>query len=202
MALNTTIPPDGWLVDSAATDHFTNRRDWFSNFKTVHGREVATAQGYSPVAGIGDIELITNVGNRQTIIKLKDVYCTPQLRRNLMSIKRMDNKGYKIVIHNNRCKIFNPKGKLMAIAFVNSELYILDAQILNSHESEVNTVQSTNMETWHKRFCHASYDILKKMAGKGVVSGFEPNDLTHNRVISGEMDHEERWTNAIIYAIG
>eukprot|EP00253_Pinus_taeda_P032546 PITA_32546 len=96
--LSTTAPPDSlgnWLIDSGASRHFTGYKEALSNLieKETNLEIVLGNNAKYPVKGVGNVTLQLNQGNT---IHLQEVLYVPDLKRNLVSISAMEDKGYKV----------------------------------------------------------------------------------------------------------
>ena len=56
-----------------------------------------------PVKGVGNVSLKLNQGNT---IHLQDVLYVPNLKKNLVSISKMENKGYKVTFSDGKVHIW------------------------------------------------------------------------------------------------
>ncbi|GBL81984.1 hypothetical protein AVEN_50564-1 [Araneus ventricosus] len=83
---------DQFLIDTAATSHFCYERDWFKNFKELATTKALLSDKKSTceVKGIGDVDFIVKHIKGNVKITLKDVFYTPNMRRNLISGARME----------------------------------------------------------------------------------------------------------------
>jgi hypothetical protein len=100
-----------WWVDSGATTHVTNSLHGLSGTRTLQRgeRTIKVANRVrANVEAIGDLSLELNNG---FVLSLKEVLYVPSLRRNLISVSKLDDDGidchfgngkYKILI-NNEC---------------------------------------------------------------------------------------------------
>lgn len=76
-------PSVPWVVDSGASFHATPNKEFFSTYRSGEFEIVKMGnEGYSKIAGVGDVCLETDLGNK---LMLKDVRHVPGLRLNLMS---------------------------------------------------------------------------------------------------------------------
>lgn len=114
----------GWCVDSGATSHMTNQAKFFSSMRSISSL-VYLANGSSVTAtGIGSGYLQCKLRGKIQRIQLHDVLYVPQLDDSLLSVKRVIDKGYKMVIEENGCKIYKGK-RVVAEAESDGTLYRL-----------------------------------------------------------------------------
>eukprot|EP00253_Pinus_taeda_P030289 PITA_30289 len=110
-ALSTSAPPDSlgnWLIDSGALRHFTGYKEVLHNLieKETNLEIVLGDNMKYPVKGIGNVSLKLNQGNT---IHLQDVLYVPDLKKNLVSISTMEDKGYKVAFSD---------GKRLALPYI------------------------------------------------------------------------------------
>ncbi|GBO01535.1 hypothetical protein AVEN_118484-1 [Araneus ventricosus] len=96
---STSQKSEEWLIDSAATSHFCNNRDWFSTFRHVIKTEVLVEdKNYtSQVNGIYNIVPNVKDGDRNIQIELIIVYYAPNMHRNLIAGANLDIAGFKVI---------------------------------------------------------------------------------------------------------
>ena len=99
-----------WWIDSGATIHVANSLQGFHTRKTLQRgeRHIKVANGVkAKVKAIGELPLLLNDG---FVLKLTNLLYVPSLRRNLISVSRLDDDGYCYHFGNGLCKImFNHK---------------------------------------------------------------------------------------------
>ncbi|GBO13209.1 hypothetical protein AVEN_204559-1 [Araneus ventricosus] len=162
---------DQFLIDTAATSHFCYERDWFTNFKELTTTKALLADKKSTceVKGIGDIDFIVKDIKGNVKITLKDVFYTPNMRRNLISGARMDIAGLKIIWSDNVMRICHSNNEYFFSAFRQDMLYIVSGYPLL--DSVMYT--SVDLNLIHKRLCHVNIPIIKDMYKNKSVKGLE-----------------------------
>ena len=102
-----------WFADFGATEHMTDKLQWFTNFQSIADEcwTVTVADNnVLYVRGIGDIHVQATINGVVTSFRLKNVLYVPQLRRNLISIGRLTEKHVAIVHIRDQCKIITDDG--------------------------------------------------------------------------------------------
>ena len=92
-----------WWIDSRATVHVANSLQGFRTRRTLQRgeRKIKVANGVEPeVKVIGDLSLELVDG---FLLKLSKVLFVPSLRRNLISVSRLDDDGYDCHFGNGKC---------------------------------------------------------------------------------------------------
>ncbi|UYV69226.1 hypothetical protein LAZ67_6002891 [Cordylochernes scorpioides] len=157
-ALSCTIPDNFWVIDSGATHHVCNKREWFTNFQGITSDPILTASGTTRAEGCGDIKFKAYVGKHHVDLKLCNVLYVPNVRRNLLSVSSMENKGKIVNFANRRAQVFDSENRIVAIAHDENGLYVMK-------------------ELWHKRFCHVNNDAIERMAKGELVKGLEISSM-------------------------
>jgi len=96
-----------WYVDSGATSHMCGNRDFFTRLDERHTGQIVLADGQklsSFGVGEGILQCVTDSGET-TRVKLLDVLYVPQLKGNLISVKKMTNKGLEVHFTRDGCTI-------------------------------------------------------------------------------------------------
>ncbi len=85
-----------WFLDSGASQHMTDNRDFFSSFETVssHWPDVTgIADSLRQVEGVGEVHIRTKVGGEWKNGTLKGVLYVPGLNANLLSVGMAADHG-------------------------------------------------------------------------------------------------------------
>eukprot|EP00253_Pinus_taeda_P032298 PITA_32298 len=112
-ALSISAPSDSmviWLIDSGASRHFTGYKEVLHNLieKETNLEIVLGDNMKYPVKGVGNVSLKLNQGNT---IQLQDVLYVPDLKKNLVSISAMEDKGYKVTFSNGKVCVWKKNVK-------------------------------------------------------------------------------------------
>ena len=143
--INLAFQDQTWVVDSGASFHITSRKDIFSSYVIGDFGLVRIGNdGASKIIGMGDVYLETNTGCE---LLLKNVRHVSDIRLNLISIGKLDDKGYESYFGRQRWKL--TKGSLvMARGKKTNSLYTIEAKVrinsINVMEKEV------QIKLWHK----------------------------------------------------
>ena len=167
---------DSWIIDSGATEHMTNRKDWLQGYKEFDfDHEIGVAKKGLSVKGKGSgiMQIKARVQGKTLRWNLHDTLYVPDLPHNLYSIKaatkhgcsvRFFDDGSVIVIKNNKTVI---RGKL-----VDNGLYQLDVfPVKSSQANEAGSSSAATLRVWHRRLGHLNYQYLKEMVRKQSVKG-------------------------------
>eukprot|EP00253_Pinus_taeda_P016640 PITA_16640 len=167
-ALSTTAPPDSlgnWLIDSGASRHFTGYKEALSNLieKETNLEIVLGHNSKYLVKGVGNVTLQLNQGNT---IHLQEVLYLPDLKKNLVSISAMEDKGYKVAFIDGKVCVWIKKFRdTFTLGFRVDSLY----QVRGNPLGVMSCVTSLQSKLWHQRFAHLHYKALPNV--RQMVTG-------------------------------
>ena len=82
------------VLDSGCSHHICARREWFSSYKECEGKTVALPNGERvKIAGTGEL-------HNDRVRKLAQVRYVPKLNRNLISLGKLVDMGYTVMMKN------------------------------------------------------------------------------------------------------
>jgi hypothetical protein len=169
-------------ADSAASGYFFVRREDFVEYQAQTESGETANGGEFFIAGIGKVTKKTLFKGQVVSVTFNNAQHTPNLRHNLVSVGRLDQKGYKVVFGGGRATFLNKDG----VAFMESEELGNGAMYrLNWLPNDPNTALSArsltkaaDLATWHRRFGHISEGKILAAASKGLTLGM---DITPGR---------------------
>ncbi|KAK9709784.1 hypothetical protein QE152_g26402 [Popillia japonica] len=94
-----------WFLDSGATEHMVNNKYLFTALKNLKEPiKIAVAkQGQMLEAhSVGNIDIISEVNGKQMKIPVQNVLYVPDLLNNLLSIRKLEDKGMRITFCDKR----------------------------------------------------------------------------------------------------
>jgi transposase InsO family protein len=163
-----------WFIDSGATAHMTNNKNFFTTLDQSRNDHIYIANGTSiNAAGVGDgyLDCIVDDGIIRKI-EIKDVLYAPTLTGSLLSVKKLTKKGNKVQFIENECYI--TKGdKVLAVGKLEDNLYKLlckpKADIVSIAKSEVKHQNCVHL--WHRRLGHRDPNAIKRIRNEDLASG-------------------------------
>ena len=100
------------LLDSAASVHVFHSKERFSNFKRPARRQgLLCGGGIVPIEGWGEVALPLKIGNRTSILVLKNVAYISDFPLNLVSLAVLEDQGF--IWHHWSGEIRNKKSKII-----------------------------------------------------------------------------------------
>ena len=176
-----------WYADTGASEHMTDRLEWFINIVDIHeGRHlVMVADDRSlPIREKGDIYIKRTVNGKEKAGILKGVLYIPDLKRNLFSIRQATKTDLAFINTKNKCELRTNEGtgKVMMEGYRTGKLYSLQIKITlpETQESQANIVHKNvkkipklSIQTWYKRMAHVNKDTIRKMHTNGCLDHFD-----------------------------
>ncbi len=101
-----------WYLDSGCTAHLTNQKELIENAKKTEIKISGPLQNAksSQASIVGEINLkIKNEREEINNFELKKVICDKNLRRNLMSVRKLTKEGHSVIFCEDKCYIINSK---------------------------------------------------------------------------------------------
>jgi hypothetical protein len=166
-----------WHVDSGATTHMCSNRIFFLNINRQYKSEVFLADGRKiQTAGSGEvmIDFIKENGEIH-VARLCDVLYVPRLKGNLISVKKLVNKGCEVVFKEKKCTIIKD-GETIAIADDKNDLFELriseeSNKVKAKHIAQVAQSCTGCIHVWHNRMGHRDSKAIQNMVNQNKVSG-------------------------------
>lgn len=163
---STTLKDEGWYVDSGASDHMCNRREWFTDYKIFkQPRRIRVGNGAIILAyGFGDIYVEAFDGKMWRSKYLSNVLYVPDIKLNLFSTSVCLDKGYVMEAEADYC-VFKRDGQTFLKGVrENSKLFKLVLKVaVNSFEQANTAVSEKSLKIWHERMCHQNKLHVKEV---------------------------------------
>jgi hypothetical protein len=178
-----------WYLDSGATDHMSNQRRWFQNFK--HYQEpkfVRIGNGkLIPAIGSGNVDILAYNGESWIPKFLSDVLYVPDLTYNLFSLGATLDKGIQYQSDDRTCRLFKG-GNVVAVGERRNKLFEMKFRSrISNPESQANAAASVDsLQTWHNRLAHQHAGQVKKILRKSQTP-FDDQDFLCKSCIFGKM---------------
>ena len=178
-----------WYIDSGASQHYCNQRDWFTTFEPNIGR--------GPTLKLGDGRSLTIAGHGSISVRVPisasatesghfdNVQYAPELAVNLLSVSAMVDKGLDIRFDGRQCTIRNSNGKVIGrAARVANKLYELivsqgpqratkasatSGMALPATATQTGSASSPNLDLLHRRLGHVNHNSIRAMLTKNLV---------------------------------
>ena len=176
VAVNTSRSNEVWYVDSGASNHMTNHKEWFSTLEKSKQTGVVETSDDTPhpIEHIGDVPL-SHVGQKGI---MRNVLHVPTITKNLVSVGQIVNQGMQVRFTHLGCFI-EEEGKVIAQGRQEGRMFILETKksewkCLKKGKSSSWTLtygtSGSAMSTSH-RFENANFSWLREMQTKNIVIG-------------------------------
>jgi hypothetical protein len=147
----------GWLVDSGASHHFTPD---ITDFDTLEDDDTEVS------LGDGSLVKITQKGTVKLRVEGLDLTLTnvkymPKCKIRILSPGSLIEKGARAVFYNGGIDIFLDKRCIAQGQQIGSLYWVFMQPHLNLSVDTQVLAASANLETWHQRMGHLSYETVK-----------------------------------------
>ena len=179
-----------WILDSGASEHMSFERQSFRNYVIVDPPRLVRFGNhqYAQGVGIGDIPVRASLSDgRQKELILKEVLHVPKIRRKLVSVSSITDKGNVGEIKGNSIVIKDQSGGVLFEATKRGKIYTLP---FIETVSEANVAEDSDALTlWHRRLAHINKRTILKMAEAGSAEGLEIGGAKlNNREVGDHID--------------
>ena len=169
-----------WAIDSGATSHMTGDRSLLTNLRTIPTKKVELADGrHLEYNECGTLALrVASNGKRTRKLTLSEVKVIPGLEVNLISVRRLVEKGCTVQFKlnkkgQNQVEILNDTTLVLQGQLVGSGLYVPN-NIVNDAALANKEVKRT-IDDVHAQLGHIGMSTIRKMNKLGMVT-YEPED--------------------------
>ncbi|GJU99346.1 retrovirus-related pol polyprotein from transposon TNT 1-94, partial [Tanacetum coccineum] len=154
------------IMDSGASFHFTFCKEELEKFRLRSSKVHLADDKTLDIVGVGDVLLKTSFGTSWT---LKDVRYIPSLKRRLISVGQLDEKGYHVGFGDQQWKV--TKGSLV-VARGNKRRSLYMVEIPSDRINSAIDGRG-NATLWHQRLGHMSENGMKILALNGRISDLQ-----------------------------
>lgn len=180
---------DEWYLDSGASDHMTNRREWFIDYKKFDQPVQVRIGNGSVILAIGKGNINILAYNKVDWIEkhLSDVLHVPDIQLNLFSSNCALDKGLKLISDHQTCELVKD-GHTVVVGERESRLFKLKFKVICGDTSKNVTVQAavkqSSLRIWHERLGHQNVAQVRKfLKNSGIVYADEADFFCENCVI-------------------
>ena len=160
-----------WILDSSCTRYITPDHTAFFEYSAVESRTVEIANGaLMSRVGLGKVKLSVSVDGRTRSIVLTNVLHVPQIKGNLISVARLQDKGIAVettVPPSRKALIVRYQGRKVNVASRIGDSFVLDMPTDRAFSVGDVTDQrrrnSTGYARWHSRFGHIGPQIVSRL---------------------------------------
>ena len=160
-----------WFVDSGASYHISGNMTSFvrGSMEDINPIRIMLGNG-EQVEALQKGIINLRVDENKYIILHDVLYCT-DMKSNLLSVLRIQEKNYKVEFENNQCKVLQNNILVLTAPRVGSS-FIMKGHLQS--EKDIMALQSNcnqSLQLWHDRYGHMNLNTLKNTAKKEYVEG-------------------------------
>ena len=154
MKKTTSKSEEVWYVDSGASNHMTNHKEWFSFLeKPEKPGVVETGENTPhPIVHVREVPL-SHVGQRG---KLMNVLHVSTITKNLVSVCHIVDQGMQVRFTHLGCFI-EEEGQIIAQGRRDGRMFILNTNDVGTALFAKGQKVESDIDLWHKRIGHVNY---------------------------------------------
>jgi hypothetical protein len=162
-------------VDSGCTDHCFGNRVAFESYQPFENREGTGVEGSTfRISGTGVVRKSTVLGGVKRVFNI-DTLHTPDLSSNLISVSKLDEKGFTTTFSRGTAIIADPAGAAIMEAKLVNGMYVVELIDEGVHALATSTPRSRDVpvdkNTWHRRLGHVGKTGLDAIISGDRVEG-------------------------------
>ena len=127
-----------WMMGTAATHTMCPNRSWFSDFTPLASPvQVALGGPRTTGTGTGTVHVRMRANMQWHHEVLEDVLFVPDLRRNILSVPQLVDRGASLRFSENKCQLYNGRDQLICEGHSQGGLYLMDIQPTSPQASRI-----------------------------------------------------------------
>jgi len=157
-----------WYLDTGASNHMCGDEHFFKDLAKVEAGDVSFGDDLKvAVQGRGTIWYLQKDGR---VGEIRDVYYVPNLKSNILSMGKLMENGYLVLMKDRVLDLKDKLGHLIPhIEMKKNRMYKLELKIIQEKCLKLDVQDETMM--WRFRFGHLHFDGLMELVKKGMVHG-------------------------------
>lgn len=185
-------------MDNGANQHTLHKLEWFTSYKPLspaNSWPIISVAGHKIyVAGTGTVRFLLQLPDLTEIFSLYNVLYVPGLDCNLFSTIAMAKKHGLIFTSGVDSCTFTKDNELYLTGRLKIDMYILELIVLlpRTHATHANNFgnipksqERQSVQTWHHRFAHLNFEMIKQMERRGYVLGLQLSKREPNHICVG-----------------
>lgn len=170
-----------FILDSGATEHMVNSKEFFQNLHKIDTVNIAVAKKDQKLQTSlqGDIHALTNKNDHTSRRIIRNILYVKQLNCNLLSTRSLVRKGYQVIFDGDRAYI-NKNGDTKITAHLNGRLYEVT---LYKHAEQRSLIANEekkcdkSQKLWHFRLAHLNVADMNKLLNCKMTDGIESVEI-------------------------
>ncbi|XP_050668991.1 uncharacterized protein LOC126968177 [Leptidea sinapis] len=159
-----------WCLDSGCTSHMSHELKRFINMDKADNKtlRLASENCLAQIEGRGPAKLYTyKIPN----LKLTEALYVPSLTTNLMSVRKITDKGGTVLFKQKNAIVMRNNKILLKALRHSVGLYYVNENI----EEKANYCEASKMQQWHRKLAHLNEGQMRIALDKKIMEGLEFN---------------------------
>jgi hypothetical protein len=178
-----TTTPDTWYIDSGASRHMTVVRENLIDLTQCGDAEVVLGDDREvKVAGCGTVSF-----QRESLppMTLTEVLYVLGLKKNLVSVSTIEEKGYEVLFHDGQVVLFPRGSSITSTKVIGTRHERLYKFLFQPMRALIHSTSSSSdlCEIWHMRMAHLHHGALRVM--REMVTGVPDFSSEHHELCKG-----------------
>lgn len=196
----STAKIENWYIDSGATHHMSNQRQWFRDYVDFSVPErIKIGNGdYMEAVGRGNIDILAFNGSSWISKTLVNAVYVPSGYANLFSQGKTLDNGYTLVANSKGAKIYDGE-EILAMAERQGGLYKMLFKVIEQKEEAMANlaIKKNSLQMWHERLSHQNVqyvrDFLRKRNIDFIDEDFDCDGCAYGKLhrLSFELRREK-----------
>jgi len=168
-----------WFLDSRASKHMSFCKEYFSELVLKDSGYVSLGDNRKlAVKGYGKVKVNVNREEGPVTITMENVLFVPDLTFNLMSCRKIEEKGLKLIFENGKAKVSDERKVLFSAGWNEvAQSYMLkttncasddEAAVVKESKGTCERIKNTDPMLLHQRFGHFHFEALTKIPELGL----------------------------------
>ncbi|KAG6509698.1 hypothetical protein ZIOFF_027698 [Zingiber officinale] len=171
-----------WFLDSGCSNHVTGIKKNFVELDKNYNSLLELGDSKKlKIEGKGVVSVFSAEGQQK---RMHDVFYTPEIAQNLLSVGQMMKNGYKLVFAEGQCEITDRNGQKVAVVKMTSNnLFPLKMTPYSNVVLKTEVVDDSHL--WHLRYGHLNRKGLALLKQKSMVVGLPSIQVAEGDVCEG-----------------
>ncbi|CAA7269926.1 unnamed protein product [Cyclocybe aegerita] len=157
------------IYDSASTRHISPYHKDFVNLMEIPPQTLCAANKNNfSATGVGKLIIDIPSGVNMKQLHLTEVLYSPEVGYTLVSIGRLDEKGFSTTFAHGKCVIRGPKGEEVGEVAKNEKgLYCVE----HNDDTVNSAIETITLDQFHRRMGHISPEVARRLVSNKFVTG-------------------------------
>lgn len=172
-----SVRSSSWVIDSGASAHMTNNREFFESLSDFSGGWITLADGQKTKIlgeGYGMLRGVDGSGNTVKI-DMQNVKFVPGLSTSLISVAKLGEKNLAVNFDGEGCRIADAGGDVVATGYRYGGLYYLRT-VEVSNKAAAGEHHENCQHQWHRRFGHRDWAAAERLFKEKLATGVKVGD--------------------------